>query len=465
MSAVEVVDEACTLLDLDRGKRALATTLWFLRLSSDDALKALESGSLQKWLRFYIIDRAAVLRAAQLQPPSKAEKQLHELAAETRAVVTPCIKLCRSSHSQVQALAFACAITSAVRVCAAAAEDKCHGALTADDHRWGLATLDGEIATLRCAVVVAKGPSQLSDVTANALRDERGRLAYAICADAAACDEDEQVPAALSGEGVKLAEFIRKRPERGWLHRAFPELDADALRCLRALMRAADAVDDGWALAASCSDVRKSSSSKNGAARCCSAWCACELWRTAIAPKVSKRVKGEDGAISERDGDGALFGAAVDVLEALIASYDAVRPYAGPANVLVRGADDGFVSLAIPLEAVRDAYTAPAASRLTVLAALARSLGAGLSISVDAAGVADLFGDVDLDLEHAASDAEVAAAAEAEKTLAVALSNPAAADALRAKRAERAGAELADELASEEVFEDARDAESDDDNW
>ena len=142
-----------------------------------------------------------------------------------------------------------------------------------------------------------------------------------------------------------------------------------------------------------------------------------------------------------------------------------MRPYAGPANVLVRGADDGFVSLAIPLEAVRDAYTAPAASRLTVLAALARSLGAGLSISVDAAGVADLFGDVDLDLEHAASDAEVAAAAEAEKTLAVALSNPAAADALRSKRAERAGAELADELAAEEVFEDARDEESDDDNW
>ena len=66
----------------------------------------------------------------------------------------------------------------------------------------------------------------------------------------------------------------------------------------------------------------------------------------------------------------------------------------------------------------------------------------------------------------AASDAEVAAAADAEKTLAVALSNPAAADALRSKRAERAGAELADELASasEEVFEDARDAESDD-NW
>jgi len=299
------------------------------------------------------------------------------------------------------------------------------------------------------------------------LRDERGRLAYAICADAAACDEDEQVPAALSGEGVKLAEFIRKRPERGWLHRAFPELDADALRCLRALMRAADAVDDGWALAASCSDVRKSSSSKNGAARCCSAWCACELWRTAIAPKVSKRVKGADGAISERDGDGALFGAAVDVLEALIASYEAVRPYAGPANVLVRGADDGFVSLAIPLEAVRDAYTAPAEARLTVLAALARSLVAGLSIAVDAAGVADLFGDMDLDLEHAASDAEVAAAAEAERTLAVALSNPAAADALRAKRAERAGAALADELASasEEVFEDARDGESDDDNW
>ena len=468
LSAVEVVDEACALLDLDRGKRALATALWFLRLSSDDALKALESGSLQKWLRFYIIDRAAVLRAAQLQPPSKAEKQLHELAAETRAVVTPCIKLCRASHSQVQALAFACALTSAVRVCAAAAEDKCHGALTADDHRWGLAILDGEIATLRCAVVVANGPSQLSDVTANALRDERERLAYAICADAAACDDDEQVPAALSGEGVKLAEFIRKRPERGWLHRAFPELDEDALRCLRALMRAADAVDDGWALAASCSDVRKSSSSKNGAARCCSAWCACELWRTAISPKVSKRVKGEDACIiSERDDDNALFGAAVDVLEALIASYDAVRPYAGPANVLVRGADDGFVSLAIPLETVRDAYTAPAASRLAVLAALARSLVAGLSISVDAAGVADLFGDMDLDLEHAASDAEVAAAAEAEKTLAVALSNPAAADALRSKRAERAGAELADELASasEEVFEDARDEESDDDNW
>ena len=167
---------------------------------------------MQKWLRFYIIDRAAVLRAAQSQPPSKAERQLHELAAETRAVVTPCIKLCRSSHSQVQALAFACAITSAVRVCAAAAEDKCHGALTADDHRWGLATLDGEIATLRCAVVVAKGPSQLSDVTANALRDERGRLAYAVCADAAAGDAVEQVPAALSGEGAKLAEFIRKRP-------------------------------------------------------------------------------------------------------------------------------------------------------------------------------------------------------------------------------------------------------------
>ena len=196
--------------------------------------------------------------------------------------------------------------------------------------------LDGEIATLRCAVVVAKGPSQQNDVTANSLRDERGRLAYAVCADAAACDEDEQVPAALSGEGVKLAELIRKRPERGWLHRAFPELDADALRCLRALMRAADAVDDGWALAASCSDVRKSSSSKNGAARCVSAWCACELWRTAISPKVSKRVKGADGAISERDGDGALFGAAVDVLEALISSYDAVRPYAGPANVLGR---------------------------------------------------------------------------------------------------------------------------------
>jgi len=232
-------------------------------------------------------------------------------------------------------------------------------------------------------------------------------------------------------------------------------------------MRAADAVDDGWALAASCSDVRKSSSSKNGAARCCAAWCACELWRTAIAPKVSKRVKGEV-PFNERDGDGALFGAAVDVLEALAASYDAVRPYAGPANVLVRGADDGFVSLAIPLEAVRDAYTAPAEARLTVLAALARSLVAGLSIAVDAAGVADLFGDTDLDLEHAASDAEVAAAAEAEKTLAVALSNPAAADALRAKRAERAGAALADELASasEEVFEDARDGESDDDdNW
>ena len=85
--------------------------------------------------------------------------------------------------------------------------------------------------------------------------------------------------------------------------------------------------------------------------------------------------------------------------------------------------------------------------------------------TVDAAGVADLFGDMDLDLEHAASDAEVAAAAEAEKTLAVALSNPAAADALRSKRAERAGAELADELAAEEVFEDARDGESDDDNW
>ena len=235
------------------------------------------------------------------------------------------------------------------------------------------------------------------------------------------------------------------------------------------MMRAADAVDDGWALAASCSDVRKSSSSKNGAARCCSAWCACELWRTAIAPKVSKRVKGEDACIiSERDDDNALFGAAVDVLEALIASYDAVRPYAGPANVLVRGADDGFVSLAIPLEAVRDAYTAPAASRLAVLAALARSLVAGLSIAVDAAGVADLFGDIDLDLEHAASDAEVAAAAEAEKTLAVALSNPAAADALRSKRAERAGAALADELAAEEVFEDARDGESDvdsEDNW
>ena len=113
LGAVEVVDEACALLDLDRGKRALATALWFLRLSSDDALQALESGSLQKWLRFYIIDRAAVLRAAQLQPPSKAEKQLHELAAETRAVVTPCIKLCRASHSQVQALAFACALTSA----------------------------------------------------------------------------------------------------------------------------------------------------------------------------------------------------------------------------------------------------------------------------------------------------------------------------------------------------------------
>ena len=102
-----------------------------------------------------------------------------------------------------------------------------------------------------------------------------------------------------------------------------------------------------------------------------------------------------------------------------------------------------------------------------MLAALARSLAAGLSISVDAAGVADLFGDMDLDLEHAASDAEVTAAAEAEKTLAVAVSNPAAADALRAKRAERAGAALADELASasEEVFEDARDGESDDDNW
>ena len=47
----------------------------------------------------------------------------------------------------------------------------------------------------------------------------------------------------------------------------------------------------------------------------------------------------------------------------------------------------------------------------------------------------------------------------------MALSNPAAADALRSKRAERAGAALADELASasEEVFEDARDGESDDD--
>ena len=43
--------------------------------------------------------------------------------------------------------------------------------------------------------------------------------------------------------------------------------------------------------------------------------------------------------------------------------------------------------------------------------------------------------------------AKVTAAAEAEKTLAVAVSNPAAADALRAKRAERAGAALADELA------------------
>ena len=95
----------------------------------------------------------------------------------------------------------------------------------------------------------------MSDVTANALRDEQGRLAYAICADAAAGDAEEQVPAALSGEGVKLAEFIRKRPERGWLHRAFPELDEDALRCLRALMRAADAVDDGWALAALCPGV------------------------------------------------------------------------------------------------------------------------------------------------------------------------------------------------------------------
>ena len=73
-------------------------------------------------------------------------------------------------------------------------------------------------------MVVAKGPSQQTDVTANALRDERGRLAYTICADAAAGDAEEQVPAALSGEGVKLAEFIRKRPDRGWLHRAFPNL-------------------------------------------------------------------------------------------------------------------------------------------------------------------------------------------------------------------------------------------------
>ena len=220
-------------------------------------------------------------------------------------------------------------------------------------------------------------------------------------------------------------------------------------------MRAADAIDDGWALAASCSDVRKSSSSKNGAARCCSAWCACELWRTAISPKVSKRVKGEDGAISERDGDGALFGAAVDVLEALIASYDAVRPYAGPANVLVRGADDGFVSLAIPLEAVRDAYTAPAASRLTVLAALARSLVAGLSISVDAAGVADLFGDIDLDLEHAASDAEVAAAAEAEDARGGALEpGGRGRAAVEARRAGRGGAGGRARLAS---ASDARD--------
>ena len=71
-----------------------------------------------------------------------------------------------------------------------------------------------------------------------------------------------------------------------------------------------------------------------------------------------------------------------------------------------------------------------------------------------------------MDLEHAASDAEVAAAAEAEKTLAVAL-EPGGRGPLRSKRAERAGAALADELASasEEVFEDARDEESDDDNW
>ena len=459
-AAVDVVDRACGLLDLDRGGRAKATALWFLRLDALKATQVLDSGAFQKWLRFYVIDHTGALRAAQLAPPSRAEAALHELAASVRDVVQPVIRLCRASTAQAQALALACSLTAAVRICATAAEDRCHGVFTADDRRWGLPSLDGEISTLRCAAVLAAGPSRQKTVTANALRDEAGALAYAVCEDAAVCSEETEVPAALGGDGVKLAELVRKRPERGWIHRAFPELDGDSLRCLQALTRAADSVDGGWALAASARDVRKSSESQNGAARCASAWCAAELWKTALAPKVAARLRGEDAPHNIGDAspdDGALFGAAVDVLEALALAALAVRPYAGPANVMVRGAADGFVSLAIPLEAVRDAYAVPAASRLVVLSALARSLVSGLSIEVDPAGVAELFGEIDLDLEHAASDAEVSAAESAERTLAVALSDPAAAAALRAKRAEQAGEQLADELATTFSFASAAD--------
>ena len=172
----------------------------------------------------------------------------------------------------------------------------------------------------------------------------------------------------------------------------------------------------------------------------------------------AESIKAREGAdaciISERDDDNALFGAAVDVLEALIASYGAVRPYAGPANVLVRGADDGFVSLAIPLEAVRDAYGAGGVSA-DCAGALARGLWPVCPISVDAAGVADLFGDTGLDLEHAASDAEVAAAAEAEKTLAVAL-EPGGRGRRARPAPERAGAALADGLLGLGGGDDAR---------
>ena len=80
-----------------------------------------------------------------------------------------------------------------------------------------------------------------------------------------------------------------------------------------------------------------------------------------------------------------------------------------------------------------------AALRLTVLAALAEPV-AGLSIAVDAAGVADLFG-MDLDLEHAGRTPR-SPRRRRRKDAAVAL-EPGGRGRVWSKRAERAGAALA----------------------
>jgi len=261
-----------------------------------------------------------------------------------------------------------------------------------------------------------------------------------------------------------LARLCRDRPERGWFHGAFPELDADALAVDAAL---ADGAASLAALAAAAHVLARVAAGRARAprargARLLAAAAAAALWDAAAARRLAAALRADDPALPADD-DGAapdesaaLFAAAAALLEILAAAEPATAAARGAADAALAGDGGAWPDRGLS-RALRDADAAMAAAppdgaKVAQLLALARGLGDAGDLGVPVAAVAHLFGVAAsglgalLDLRAPPPDDAAVFGELAARRLAEARRDPAVADALRRAHASDASRELQHEL-------------------